>query len=194
MCSSIFLVAYAVGIVVGAGLTTVSLATPAWRKLQDSHYSNYYGIFKSCADSNLNSNQCLSDWENAPDWKKAALGCLAGAVALCALGFAWSLVACCMCCCTSCLTPPLPIFAGLACVLDVAGVAVYSIITIIAVAERAGLKSGQDLGDVPTNIQALESKGDFGYSMWVGIAAIVVLFVDMLIGAVLVKTAKILPI
>lgn len=112
------------------------------------------------------------------------MGCLVASLAFCALAFVWSCIACCMCCCKSCLTPPLPIFAGCACILDIIGVTLY------------GVKSGQSLGTMPITVQSwqdLERNGDFGYSMWIGIAAIGVLFVDTLIGIIIIKTSKITP-
>lgn len=68
--------------------------------------------------------------------------------------------------------------------MDIIGVTVY------------GVKSGEALGGVPLSTQdwrELESKGDFGYSMWIGIAAICVLFIVTIIGVGLVKVSKISP-
>lgn len=121
-------------------------------------------------------------FQNAPDWKKASMACLILSLAACVAAFVWSCIACFMCCCKSCLTPPLPIFAGLACILNIIGITIY------------GVKSGEELGPTPTSYSELQNKSTFGYSFWVGIGAIAALFVDTLVGIILVKTSKVSPI
>lgn len=106
------------------------------------------------------------------------------ALLLCGAAFVWSCIACFVCCCKSCLTPPLPILSGLACICDIIGITVY------------GIKSGEsfDPSKYPTSAGSLDKNSDFGYSMWVGIGACVVLFVDTIIGIVLAKVSKVSPV
>jgi len=180
MCTTILQTVFMILIIGAAGLTIASLVTPAWHAYVDEHGNkDAFGFFVSCTKSN---GQCSDEWKNAPDWKKASMACLILSLAACAAGFIWSCIACFMCCCKSCLTPPLPIFAGLACLLDIIGVTIY------------GVKSGDEMGNIPTTWGDLHGKSTFGYSFWVGIGAIATLFVDTLVGILLVKTSKISPI
>jgi len=181
MCSTLVQIVFVVGLLAGAGLTIVSLVTPFWRSYDTDKGENYFGFFTNCIKQDLNSNYCYNSWQNAPTWQKAAMACLILALAACLAAFIWSCVACFMCCCRSCLTPPLPILTGLACLLDIIGVAIY------------GAKSG-DVGSFPMSYATLTSKGTFGYSFWVGIGAIITLFVDTIVGICLVTTSKVSPI
>jgi len=182
MCSTIVQIVFGVILLAGAGLTIIALVTPSWRSFNLDGKDNYFGFFTACLQTDRDSNFCYNSWQNAPTWQKAAMACLILALLACAIAFVWSCVACFMCCCRSCLTPPLPILSGLACVLVIVGVAVY------------GAKSGESLGGVPTSQQALQSKGTFGYSFWVGVGAIIALFVDTIVGVCLVTTSKVSPI
>jgi len=139
---------YLVGISVGCMLTIIAMTTPAWRQFNSDGVANYkqipqsFGIVSgtcngSCIDYysvrgfslcftviSKVSSKILSFSQNQPGWKKGVLACMILAVLSCLAGFVWSFLACFACCCTSFLVIPLPICAGLACLLDIIGVTV----------------------------------------------------------------------
>uniref|UniRef100_A0A915JMX0 Uncharacterized protein n=1 Tax=Romanomermis culicivorax TaxID=13658 RepID=A0A915JMX0_ROMCU len=191
-CNSLVNMIYMVGILTGGILTVIALATPAWRQAKgEQDFTNLgqvdywsigqrsYGIVAGSCNSN---GSCLNYFKEQPDWKKGVLAAMILATLCCVAGFVWSFLACFACCCTSFLVTPLPVCAGLACALDVIGVVVYSV------------KSGQsDVGSSPLTQQNWEARSDVGYSFWIGIAAIVILLIDVFIGVFAVKAAKIMP-
>ncbi len=104
---------------------------------------------------------------------------------LMALAFVWSLMACCLCCFKSCLTWPLPILTGVACLFCIIAVIVY------------GVKSKADVNAVTNVITSLGSglsaTNNIGYSMVLAILGILALAADTIVGVILVKCSKVAP-
>ena len=110
-------------------------------------------------------------------WEKTAIICIVGAICACVLAMAWSCVMCFACCCKSCLVPPLPVLTGLATILMGIGVLVYGVMA----------RTNFDITKIPQNLQDLTDDSKFGYSMWLGLAAVACLFIDTILGIILTK-------
>ncbi|MCP4600360.1 MAG: hypothetical protein GY847_07480, partial [Proteobacteria bacterium] len=122
-------------------------------------------------------------------WQKAGLALMLLGLMCCCAAMVWSCVVCFACFCKACLTPPLPILTGLATLFFLIGVTIVGVKTKTNPFGDIG-----GVGDVKTSVTGLDAKNDIGYSMWLGIGAIVVMFVDTIIGIILVKVSKVSPI
>jgi len=187
MCSSLVHIVFNILLIGGLGLTIAAFFSPGWIKItakdpQGTDVTEWKGLFQ-CNGKTIEADKSTCDdvWKNLNDWEKVTFGCLLIAIAVCTLALVWSLLlCCCLCCFKSCLAHPLPVLVALACVLDIVGIAVYA-------ANQKDLKL-----NMPTSWT--DAKKDMGYSIYAGIAAIIVLFVDTIVGAILVKIDGISPI
>lgn len=197
MCASgIVKVLFNIGLILGFGCLVVSIFTPWWRNLnvkdeagqvvKDGTKSDFsFGILSIFCGKNVEtstanlSSICKRNFLDKPVWEQTAAVCMVASVGACLIAMIWSCLMCLNCCCLEkCLSPPLPIFTGLACVLATIGVSTYCI------------GSRNNPLDKDPSLKNYTVGTDFGVSMWFGATAAALLAVTTVLGIVYVRLIK----